>query len=315
VGKPANFSGAVGHFSLSANVDKNAVKTNEAVTLKVKIAGKGNIKILPEPKVEIPPDFEVYEPKVSQNIQRKNGIISGNKTFEYVLIPRFAGLQSIKPVEFSYFDLGSKTYKTLKTPEITIDVAKGAEEFFTVGSGLSKEEVMLLGQDIRFIKKSIPNFKEMREYFYKGIPFTILIILPVILVIGSLGYRRHLDKLSGDVAYARSRRANQVAMRRLRKAKRLMDEHSHKEFYAEVSRALLGFLGDKLNISEAGILTDQVEEMLKIRGVDGKVVSQYLDCLRSCDYQRFAPSISKDSEMKEFFEKAKRAIVALEKVV
>jgi len=311
-GKPANFSGAVGSFNITAGVDKNSVKTHEAVTLKVKLSGTGNIKTLPEPVVNVSSDFEKYEPKITQKISRKGGVVSGSKTFEYILIPRHPGKQRIKPIEFSYFDLKSKTYKTLRTDEIVIDVAKGPEEFIALGSGLSKEEVKLLGQDIRFIK-TITSFRKKGSYFYNSSGFLVLSFLPLILLGASLAYRRHLDRLSGDVAYARSRRAAQVAAKRLRKAKRCLNENTQKEFYAEVSRALLGFLGDKLNLPEAGIITDQVEEMLRGRGVDDRVISHYMNCLRTCDYQRFAPSDSKIDQMRNFFEDSKRAIAELER--
>ena len=314
-GKPANFSGAVGSYNLSTTVDKETAKTNEAVTLTVKISGSGNIKVLPQPEVVIPPDFEKYEPKVSESINRQGETISGTKTFEYVLIPRFPGLQKIKPVEFSFFDLKTKSYRTLQTPELTIDVSKGGEEFVSLGPGLSKEEVRLLGQDIRFIKKSPADFSKIGSRFYRSAGFIFLVIFPILLVVGAVGYRNHLDKLSANVAYARDRQANQMAMRRLRKAKHLLDENTQKEYFAEVSRALMGFLGDKLNIAEAGIITDEVEARLRARGVDGEVLEQYLACLRTCDYQRFAPSTAKKEEMNVFFEQAKKAIVDLERVV
>ena len=141
----------------------------------------------------------------------------------------------------------------------------------------------------------------------------MLLFLPLILLGASLVYRRHLDRLRGDIAYARSRRAGQVAAKRLRKAKKYLNENTQKEFYAEVSRALLGFLGDKLNLAEAGIITDQVEEMLRGRGVDDGVISHYINCLKTCDYQRFAPSDSKINQMRKLFQDSKRAIIELEK--
>ncbi len=314
-GKPINFSGLVGQFNLSANVDKQSVKTNEAISLNVKISGKGNIKMIPTPQVELPPDFEKYEPKVSEKINRTENSISGNKTFEYVLIPRYPGVQKIKPVKFSYFDVGSKHYKMLSTPELVINVQKGSDEFMTVTSGLSKEEVKLLGKDIRFLQLSNVQFDKIGSYFYKQFYFILILIFPIIVVISSLGYRHHLDKLSENVAYARSRKANQMAMRRLHKAKKLLSETTQKEFYAEISNSLMGFLGDKLNIAAAGIITDEVEGLMQSRGVDEQVIKQYLACLQMCDYQRFAPSNARLDEMKGFFDQAKRAIVVLEKVI
>lgn len=313
VNKPSNFSGAVGHFKLSASVDKNSVKTNEAITLKVKITGQGNIKILPEPEVLIPTDFERYEPKISENIDRSGNTVSGSKTYEYVLVPRFPGTQRISPIKFAYFDIAQKDYRVLRTPEIVIDVAKGKEEYISSGSGFGKEEVRLIGQDIRFIKKSSSGFRWIAAKSYQNPLFIALFILPLLVLVGSWGYRSHLDKLSENVAYARSRKANQMAMSRLRKAKGLLNENTQKEFYAEVARALQGFVGDKLNIAETGLITDQVEATLKSRGGEDEVVRSLVECLQHCDYQRFAPSTSSREEMKLLFDIAKNIIIKLEK--
>lgn len=314
-GKPANFSGLVGQFNLSASVDKQSVKTNEAISLVVKISGNGNIKMVPTPALEVPPDFEKYEPKISENINRAENGISGNKTFEYVLIPRYPGQHRIKPIFFSFFDLASKTYKTLSTSEFMIDVQKGSDEFMTVTSGLSKEEVRLVGRDIRFIQLASPKFEKVGSYFYRQFGFLLLFILPVLMIVAAMAYRQHLDMLSENVAYARSRRANQIAMKRLHKAKKLLSEKTQKAFYAEIAKSLMGFLGDKFNISAAGIITDQVEELMKARNVDPQVIQQYLACLQVCDYQRFAPATARQEDMEKFFDQARDAIIALERVV
>lgn len=313
--RPANFSGLVGNFNLSATVDKQTVKTNEAISLNIKISGKGNIKMIPTPTVELPPDFEKYEPKVSEKIDRtENGVI-GYKNYEYVLIARYPGVQKIKPVLFSYFDVTAGKYKLLQSPEIIVNVEKGSDEFMTVTSGLSKEEVKLLGKDIRFIQVSDVQFNKRDSYFYKKYYFILILLLPIVVMVSALGYRLHLDKLSENIAYARSRKANQMAMRRLYKAKKLLSEKNQKAFYAEISNSLMGFLGDKFNISAAGIITDEVEELMRTKGVAEQVIKQYLTCLQVCDYQRFAPSDAKLEAMKQFFDQAKQAIVALEKVI
>ncbi len=314
-GKPADFSGLVGNFNLLANVDKKAVKTNEAISLNIKILGKGNIKMIPTPKVELPPDFEKYEPKVTENIDRVENSISGFKAYEYVLIPRHPGLQKIKPVTLSFFDVASGQYKILKTPEMMINVEKGSDEFMTITSGLSKEEVKLLGKDIRFIQLSNVPFNKIGSLFYKSFYFILILLIPAIFIASSYGYRRHLDKLTENVAYARSLKANQMAMKRLHKAKKLLSEKNQKEFYAEISNSMMGFLGDKFNIAAAGIITDKVEGLMRSRGVDEQVIKQYLSCLHICDYQRFAPSNARLDEMNRFFDQANQAIVALEKII
>ena len=314
-GRSKNFSGLAGKFKISASVDKKAVKTNEAIALKVRISGSGNVKMIPMPQINIPTDFETYEPKVTERINRKQRSISGSKTFEYVLIARKPGLQKIKPVLFSYFDTNTKKYKTIRTPEINVNVEKGSDEFMIVTTGLSKEEVKLVGKDIRFIQQGVSQFQRTGFFFYKSYYFIFIILIPFILIISAFGYRRHLDKLSGNLAYARSRKANQIAMKHLHKAKKLLSEKTQKDFYAEVSNSLMGFLGNKLNIASAGIITDKVEHLMKSRNIDEQVISKYLNCLQVCDYQRFAPSSAKIENMKQFFNQVKQAIIELEKVI
>ncbi|MFQ5636819.1 MAG: BatD family protein [bacterium] len=313
--KPADFSGAVGKFSLSATTDKQNVKTNEAITLKVTLAGQGNIKILTQPKGDFPSDFEVYDPKISENIKRTGGSISGSKTFEFVLIPRFAGKQTIKPFLFSYFDISRNRYRTLKTPPIEIKVAKGDQPFVSVPLASSKEEVKFIGQDIRFIQLRLPEFQKIGSVFYKQLPFFLIVFFPLVALAGAYGFRKHRDKMSTNVAYARSRKANQMASKRLRLAHRAMTSGNDRGFYGEVSKALMGFVGDKLNVSAAGLMTDEVDSMLRERGVKEETVANYLTCLRTCDLKRFSPSTVDNNEMQNFIEKAKKALISLDKEI
>ncbi len=312
-GRPASFSGVVGDFKMDANIDKLDVKTNEAVTLKIRISGTGNIRILPQPQVSIPSDFQQYEPKISESINRQGGVISGSKTYEYVLVPRFPGEQRIKPIEFSYFDPQAGRYRTLFSPEMIIRVTKGLEDFVSVGPGLSKEEVRLVGQDIRFIKLTTPSFRRIDYRFYTSFAFVGLAVFPALLLIGSIVYRNHLEKLSGNVAYARSRQANRMAMKRLSKAKSLLDEKSQKAFYAEASHALIGFAADKLNLPAAGVIASEIEEQFTNRNLDENLIKQYMQLMQTCDYQRFAPATVSKQEMEELYQQANEAIVKLEK--
>jgi len=313
--RPANFSGLSGQFRLSASVDKQDVKTNEAITLKVAISGEGNIKTIPKPLVQLPADFEQYEPKVNENIQRQGDVVSGGKTFEYVLVPRFPGQQRIRPIQFSYFDASARQFRMLTTPEIAINVEKGSGDVATVPSGLSKEEVRFIGQDIRFIKLQSPHWRRTGYAFYRSGWFMLLTVLPLLALAGVFAYRRHLDKLSGNIAYARSRGANRMAMKRLAKAAHLCQEKAQKEFYAEVSRALTGFAADKLNVAQAGIISSELEKRLRERGLAEEPLRHYLELLQTCDFQRFAPADVAQSEMDAFLKKAKEAIINLEKSI
>ncbi len=314
-GKPADFSGAVGEFNLKASLSKDSVKANEAVTLTVRISGSGNIKMLPEPKLNLPPDFEKYEPKVTQKINRTSAGVSGFKQFEYVLIPRFPGEQRIAPISFSYFNPKTKSYRILHSPEFVVRVGRGAQTAVSLGEGLSKEEVRLVGKDIRFIKTEPSEFIRLNNFFYKTPLFWVLIFGPLLALGGAVGYKKYQDRLEENVAFARSQRARQFARKRLQKAKKLLAEDTQKEFFAEISRALLGFLADKFNLPAAGIMIDEVEGLMRERGVDEETIRKYLDCLRVCDFQRFAPANSSLSEMENCYNDASDAIVRLEKAV
>jgi hypothetical protein len=314
-GKPAGFSGLAGSFDIKASIDKKDVTTNEAITLKVVIAGEGNINTIPRPNVLLPRDFEQYEPKVSENIQRSGDRISGSKTFEYVLVPRFPGEQRIRPITLSYFDLASRRYATISTPELVIPVAKGSGDASTLPAGLSKEEVRLIGQDIRFIKLGAPEWKRRGGDFYRSSWFTLLWILPLLALAGAFGYRRHLDKLSGNVAYARSRSANRMAMKRLSTAAQLLQVEKQKDYFAEIARALLGFAADKFNMAQAGMVTSELEARFKAKGIPAATIEQYLQLLKVCDYQRFAPSDVTLPQMQGIYKEAKEAIINLEKAI
>lgn len=313
--RPRNFSGAVGKYTLTAKVDKREVETNESIKFKVRLTGQGNIKILPNPLVTIPPEFEQYGPTSSEKISREDDKIQGSKTFEYVLIPRVAGKKTIQPIEFAYFDLQAKSYKILKTSPIHITTRKGKKGAMAVGTGFTRKEIAILGQDIRYIQQTIPEFTLIGRYFYQSYSFLILFLLPIFVLIGALVYQQRLNKFSGNVAYARFKRANRIATERLKQAKKHMSIETQKKFYAEISKALLSFLANKLNLDEAGIMMDQVQSLLQERKVPEETIHLYLDCLQICDFQRFAPASATPEEMKNFYTQARSAIANLQKII
>jgi hypothetical protein len=315
-GRPAEFNGAVGQYQLKATVDRSEVTTDDAVTLKVSISGTGNIRMISEPAVTIPQDFQRYSPNVTENISRQPGAISGSKTFEYVLVPRFVGQQRIKPVTFAYFDPEARTYKRLTSPELVINVTKGQNAVAgTSGAGLSREEVKYVGQDIRYIKTAIGKLKPVGFRVYRSSAFYLAIILPLLLLAGAFVYQKHLEKLSGNIAYARSRKANAMAMRRLSKAKSLLNSSHQKEYYAEVSDALSGFAADKLNLAKAGLISTDLENEFKRRKLDDTLTKEYFELIRQCDFQRFAPANASIDGMETFYQTAKNVIIKLEKAL
>lgn len=313
--KPKDFSGIVGRFSLNVTADKNEVEANEAIKLKARLAGEGNIKLLPNPAIALPEDFEKYGPTTTEKITRENNQISGSKSFEYVLIPRQAGNRVIRGISLAYFDLDSKSYQILQTPDIQINVKKGKKDLVSMGPGFSREEIKILGKDIRYIQQTPPEFSQIGRYFYQSPSFLILLFSPLLVMAGAIYYRRRLDVFSENVAYARSRRASRIATDRLKNARKFLTEKTQKEFYAEISKAILSFVANKLNLDEAGIMTGEVQKRLSNKKVTESTIQQYLNCLQTCDFQRFAPSNANLETMKKFYNEAKDVITNLQKAL
>ena len=320
-GAPPSFKGAIGKFTMNTSVDKKATKTNEPVTLKVTISGTGNIKILEVPEIELPKDFEQYTPKVSDNINRQEGKISGSKTFEYLLIPRYPGQKTIKPLTFSYFDLNKHEFVTLQSPQIELNVEQGTATAPPVIAGGNREDVQLLSQDIRFIKVAHTSFSRRGEHLYKSGLFIALTLLPLMGLAGTFVYTHQRQAEMLDAAGYRNRRAIKVAQKGLKQAEHLLvskatSNSSQKlAFYSEVSRALHKYLGDKLNIQQADMSIETVLTELENRTVNGEVPAALKTLWETCEMARFAPTSLEAAAMQRTFDDAKRLIVELERTL
>jgi len=265
--------------------------------------------------VKVSGDFERYEPKIEEKINKTGNNITGQKIFEYVLIPRLPGSQKIEPVRFSYFDPKTKKYVTLSTKEIFVNVAPGKERLTALPGNISRGEIRLIGSDIRFIKLKSIKWEKMGDSFYKNYIFLILFILPLCLLGATIVYNNHLERISTDVVYRRSRRAVKSAENRLKKSARYLNENLTEKFYVTLSSALRGYIADKLNISEAGFLTDEVKEILKTRNVDEEITNKFIELIKTCDYLRFAPSESNLEDMKKIFNESRETLTSFEKEV
>ena len=322
-GAPATFRGAVGEFAMSASLDRRTTRTNETVTLKITISGTGNIKLLESPSVEVPPDFEQYSPKVSESISRNRGTISGSKTFEYLFIPRFPGLKTIKPVSFSYFDLKRNEYVTLRSPQQEINVEAGAVSALPMPGGGVRSDVRALTEDIRFIKVAGGGFSRPGDLPHTSAAFLTLLALPLLGLGAVVVYARRREAEMTDAAGFRTRRAMKVAQRGLKEAEYLLREKSgssgepssiqRARFYTEVSRALWSYLGDRLSIAPADLTAERTAAELKARSVDGGLVHALRVLLESCDMARFAPTALELSSMQRAYEEARRIIIELER--
>jgi len=308
-GQPADFDGAVGNFTLSAKVDRTDLNANEAVNLTVMYSGNGNIELLSEPKINFPADFEVYDPKVRKNISNNGSGSSGKKTFEYVIIPRFGGDFELEPVKLSYFDPSSGKYKTLESEPITLHVAKGANSAdAAVYNPTSKEDVQILGKDIRFIKTENPDLARSESSFFKTQNYYLLSALPVGLggafwMIILLLRRKEQDQS------LTSKRAGGVAKKHLVKATKLIND-KNEAFYEAISKALFGYLSDKLSINLAELNRENIESELKAKNVSQVLIAQLTKALDECDMVRFAPGVVRGKE--EMLAASKEIIEKLE---
>ena len=287
-GRPASFTGHVGELDITATVDRPSVAANEAVTYRVEVAGTGNLRALGPPEVDFPDEFETFPPETTDRIAPGGGSIRGMRTYEYVLIPRAPGSVTIPPVEVSYFDARSRSYGTARSQPVEIavtgDAAAAGAETGTVPSAVES-----IRDEIRFIHIGTPDFRRTGIPLHSTAGFWIVVLLPVAAVAGATAVRRHRDRIEGDVAYARVRRARRMARKRLARAKGLA-AGDPREFYAEVAGALQGFLADKLNVAEAGLVREQAGGLARRRGVSDQTLERLFACLDDCDLQRFAPA-------------------------
>lgn len=308
--QPASFNGAVGDYSFDAKLNNTTTKSNEPLTLNVNISGTGNIQLLDMPEINFPNGFEKYEPKVSEDINRKS-TISGTKKGEYLFVPRVVGIREIPRIEFSYFDPGKKKYVTLKSQSFTIDIKPGDK--LASNEGVGKEDIKQLGEDIRFIKTSYNDIEKQESYIFNSTGFLIAGALPLFLSIGLIGWKRRYDKLHGNVVLLRYQKAQKVAKNRLKLAKKLMDTQNYKEFYTELSSALFGYLEDKLHIPKSEFTVERASDELRSRNVSEELIADLKNGAEKCEFVRFAPSAEKSTAMKEMYDEITGVIINLEK--
>ncbi|MFA4991000.1 MAG: BatD family protein [Candidatus Omnitrophota bacterium] len=313
--KPVNFKGDVGKLEVSVNVDKTAVEENQPVTLRMKISGKGNIKTISAPAIPEIADAKIYDSASSENISKSNYTVQGEKIFEKVIIPKRPGTFTIGPLEYNYFDVESKEYVNKRLSPITITATKSTEERVeTRLPGFTKEEVEILKKDIAYIKTSPPRFRPKGAFLYRNKIFLSL-NLALILILASLyAYELHRARVRTDMGYARSIRARGAASKRLKRAENLLRKELVKDFYAEIYKAVIEYIGDKLNIPHASITKDALEEKLIKRGVDKAVIDKVKDLFDVCDMARFASVKFTKEDMTRTLREAEYAVMGLERI-
>lgn len=313
--RPANFSGAVGSFQITARTNRTHAKTNEAITLTVSITGTGNIRVVPEPEFPKPAAFEVYDPKINEIVKREDNRVTGTKSFEYLLIPRRPGNYEIPPIAFAYFDPDQQRYRIVSSRKIDLVIEKGDAPLTGAGSGLSKKEVRLLGEDIRFIAKDAGDFVPIGRRFYESLWVWLGFLIPLFAYVASLVYKAHAERLVKNPAYARSLRAQREAQRQLKAARQAMAQREVSQFYAECANALTHFIGDKLNVDASALVSEELLELLQKKGISEAILQDTRQLLAECDFRRFALPDAPNEAMAAFYERVKNAIAALEKAL
>ena len=310
-GAPASFGGGVGEFSVKARVSKDTLKTHDAASLIVSLSGKGNIALLEAPKVNFPPDFEVYDVKSSTS----GGAIQGTKTFEYPFIPRSHGDFTIAPVQFSYYDVKTRRYVTAKTDSLHLSVqrAPGSGAAVTdTGTTLTvdRKGVRNLGEDIRFIKTKTA-LGQPKSFFIGSVAYAVIFALMVLAALGFwLGFRK-IAARRADVAGTRNRKATKQALKRLSQAREFLQKDLYTAFYEELHRSLLGFVGDKLSMDMAEQSKENISGALVSKGVPEATAAEFVGLLEECEYARYSPDAGHDA-MNAHYEKAVATITTID---
>ena len=307
-GAPASFGGGVGSFKMSAALTRDSLLTHDAASLRVTVTGTGNTSLLEAPKISFPPDFEVYDVKTSD--------VPGGKVFEYPFIPRSYGDFVLGPVEYSYFDLTSRKYVTLRSQELPVRVGKGADTGGgTAGGQLVQssraKDVRDLGSDIRFIATKPGALDSVGDFFVGSFAFWIPAIMLLVLAFIVWILLRGLAARRADVVGSKNRAATKMARKRLAQAGSFLQGNLYTAFYEELHRALLGFVSDKLNLDATDLSKENISARLVENGVAESLATEFTGLLDACEFARYAPDAGHEA-MNTHYEQAVSVISAID---
>ena len=308
--RPAGFSGGVGHFTVSASLNKTETKANDPVSVRITVSGTGNLKLVKQPQIELPKDFDKYEPKVTDKTKLTTAGIEGSMIYDILIVPRHQGHYDIPPVSLTYFDTSSKTYKTVTSEPLMLDVAKGSGPS-AMSDYSGQQDLQELSRDIRYIKTGDVRQQGIDEFFFGSVPYWITLAIMVLVFISLFVIFRQRAIENANVTKRRAGKANKVATKRLKTASKLMADNKPGEFYDEVLRALWGYVGDKLNIPVEQLSHDNISQRLSDRGVGEETIAQFMGALDECEFERYAPGDPKGN-MNKVYEKAMTAIEQIE---
>jgi hypothetical protein len=309
--RPTGFSGGVGKFSMKTEIDKTELKTNDPLTIRVTITGTGNMKLMKAPEVKFTKDFDTYDVKVTDKTKLTTSGLEGSMIYEYLAVPRHLGKYHVPPVEFTYFDTKEKQYKTLTSEAYDLAVAKGDGDETTVQSyGGSQEDIQMLANDIRYIKLGNVNMQSEGSLFFASTLYWIaLAVLVLVFILLFVIFRQRAIE-NADLVKVRGKKANKVAVKRLKKAAKLMKDNKPGEFYDETLRALWGYVGDRLNIPVEQLSRDNISDRLTERNVNAETIKQFIEAIDECEFERYAPGDPKGN-MNKVYQMAMTAITQI----
>lgn len=305
-----DFSGAVGNFQISATANPLQCKTNEAITLRYTISGSGNLSLIDKINLKIPEDFESFDPAINDQINKTPNGLNGKRTFEYILIPRVQGEFKIPKVSFTYYDLNTKTYKTISTNEFVLKIAKGKDELSGIAQQMSERE-KYIKRDIEHIKTKPTNFYSQNSSIYIK-PYLLLVFLFIImLTIGFIVFKNKSNKKNSDISYVRYKKASKIAHNRLKKAKKYLENYQKDEFYNEIAQATWNYLSDRFNIVKMDLSFDNVKEILTKRNIKEDTINDLISLLNNCEYVRFSQG-EEIQKMDSLYEQAANSLSDIE---
>lgn len=307
--KPANFSGGVGKFNISAQLNKNELKAGDPLSLRIVVGGIGNLKLIKQPVVNFPKDWDKYDPKVTDKTKLTSNGLEGNMIYDILAVPRNQGHYTIPPVELTYYDTSLNQYKTIKTQSFEIEVAKGDGSRSSVVD-YSKDQP----KDIKDIKKGDAELHSVDNFFFGSVGYLMSLLIPFVAFVALLVIFRKRAIDNADLVKMKGKKANKIATKRLRQANKLMLAGKSNEFYDEVLRALWGYVGDKLNMPAEKLSRENISEKLQSHNVDDNTISKFLSAIDDCEMMRFAPG-DPEGNMNKTFESAMTAIMEIEKVM
>lgn len=307
--KPDNFSGGVGKFNISAQLNKNELKAGDPLSLRIVVGGIGNLKLIKQPVVNFPKDWDKYDPKVTDKTKLTSNGLEGNMIYDILAVPRNQGHYTIPPVELTYYDTSLNQYKTIKTQSFEIEVAKGDGSRSSVVD-YSKDQP----KDIKDIKKGEAELHSVDNFFFGSVGYMMSLLIPFAAFVALLVIFRKRAIDNADLVKMKGKKANKIATKRLRQANKLMLAGKTNEFYDEVLRALWGYVGDKLNMPAEKLSRENISEKLQSHNVDDNTISKFLSAIDDCEMMRFAPG-DPEGNMNKTFESAMTAIMEIENVM